>query len=130
MALCAEAVRDKIGGIYEGAEMCDCIVFDSDEKKLSLVELKSGMHKRGKLKLLRKARNQLASGLCMLLKILRDMDKPEIKIQAVLSSNEPFRSVVMLKEFQQPLKGPVRIKLKRVDCGSDLPELYVTVKVT
>ena len=109
--------------------MCDCIVFDPGEEKLSLVELKSGTPRRGKLKLLNKARSQLASGLCMLLEILRDMDKPEIKIQAVLSSNEPFRSVVMQQEFQKPLKGQVRIKLIRIDCGSDLPDLYVTVKI-
>lgn len=109
--------------------MCDCIVFDPEEEKLSLVELKSGMHRRGKLKLLRKAESQLASGLCMMLKILRDMDKQEIKIQAVLSSNKPFRSVSMQQKFYKPLKGPVRIKVKRIDCGSNLPDLYVTVQI-
>ena len=42
LVLCAETVRDKIGGIYEKTEMCDCIIFDSQEEKISLVELKSG----------------------------------------------------------------------------------------
>ena len=110
--------------------MCDYIVFDPKEEKLSLVELKSGTPKRGKFKLLRKAKSQLGSGLCMLLETLRDMEKSRIKIQAVLSSNEPFRSIVMQQEFYKPLKGPVRIKLIRVACGSDLPDLYVTVQIT
>ena len=128
LVLCAETVRDKIGGIYEKTEMCDCIIFDSQEEKISLVELKSGTPTR-EFKLLYKAKRQLANGLSMLLEILLDLNKPWVRIQAVLSSMAQFRSVAMQQEFRKPLSGQANIRLIRVGCGSDLPNQYTTVHI-
>ena len=128
LALCAETVRDKVGGVYENAEMCDCIIFDPQEEEISLVELKSGTP-ACELRLLRKAKRQLTNGLCMLLEILQDLDKQRVRVQAVLSSKTQFRSVSMQKEFRKPLNCPVNVGLIRVDCGSDLPNQYTTVPI-
>ena len=115
-----------MGVVYEKTEMCDCIILDPQEEKVSLVDLKSGTPTH-EFKLLRKAKRQLANGLCMLLEILRRLNKPWVRMQAVLSSKTQFRSIAMQQEFRKPLKGPVDIRIIRVDCGSELPNEYVTV---
>ena len=65
----------------------------------------------------------------MLLEILLDLNKPWVRIQAVLSSMAQFRSVAMQQEFRKPLSGQANIRLIRVDCGSDLPNQYTTVHI-
>ena len=127
--ICAEGVRNKIGGIYKEKEICDCIIFDPLEEKISLVELKSGTPKIRKIKLLLKARRQLIGGLNVLLKILHDIEKPQIKLQAILASNEEFRSIAAQKKFQKRLVDSIDIKMIRVACGSRLPNNYVNIKV-
>lgn len=71
--ICAKGVSNKIGGIYEGKEICDCIILDPAEEKISLVELKSGTPNTRKIRLLLKAKRQLIGGLDILLKILHDV---------------------------------------------------------
>ena len=127
--ICAKDVRNKIGGIYKNIEICDCIILDPTEEKISLVELKSGTPNTRKIKLLLKAKRQLIGGLDILLKILRDLEKPQVKLQVILASNEQFRSTAAQQEFYKRLKHSIHIKVIRVDCGSSLPNKYVRHKV-
>lgn len=123
--ICAKGVRNKIGETYKDKEICDCIILDPTEEKISLVELKSGTPNIRKTRLLRKAKRQLIGGLDILFKILHDIEKPRVKLQVILASNEQFRSAAAQKEFQKGLMYPINIKMRRVDCGSDLPNRYV-----
>ena len=123
--ICAERAGNEIGGIYKNKETCDCIILDPAEEKISLVELKSGTPNIRKIRLLRKAKRQLMGGLEILHEMLRDVEKPQVKLQVILASNERFRSIAAQKEFHKRLEHPINIKLIRIDCGSSLPNRYV-----
>ena len=127
--ICAECMRDTLGGIHKGKEMCDCIIVDQSEKKISLVELKSSTSKKHTIRVLNKAKRQLAGGLEMLVEILRDMGKSDIMLQAVLAKNVQFRSTSAQKAFQRNIKRPIHTKIVLTDCNSPLPSKYHHVKI-
>lgn len=118
----AECVRNRLDGTHKKSKMCDCIIVDPAEEKISLVELKSGTTYRKKV--LRKAKCQLIGGLEMLVQILRDMGRSSVKLQAVIATNMRHRSVAEQIQFQKWLKGPVRARLVIVRCNCDLPDIY------
>ena len=127
-AICAKSVGNKMGGIYKDKEICDCIILDPKEEKISLVELKSGTPNIRKIRLLLKAKRQLTGGLDILLKILHDIEKPQVKLQVILASNEQFRSIAAQREFYKRLEHPINIRMIRVDCGSSLPNKYTILQ--
>ena len=127
VCLCAECIRNRLYGTHKKGKMCDYIIVDPTEEKISLVELKSGT--AYKKKTLRNAKRQLMGGLEMVVKILRDMGRSSVKIQAVIATNLPHRSMAMQKQFQKWLKGSVRARLIIVGCNCDLPNIYRTASI-
>ncbi len=123
----AECMRNRLDGTHTISQMCDCIIVDPLEEKISLVEIKSGT--TYKKKTLRNAKRQLLSGLEMVVKILRDMGRSSVKLQAVIATNLPHRSMAMQKQFQKWLKGSVRARLVIVGCNCDLPNIYRTTSI-
>lgn len=129
LSVCAKDMKgDKKG--HPTDEICDCIIFDPTEERISIVELKSGMPHRRKTKEVRKAKRQLEAGLYMLLDILRDLGRARAKIQLILSCNESlFDNVPAQKNFYKPLELPLKIIPKRVDCGSNLLNEYTVIEI-
>ena len=127
--LCAEGVRDKVYPPGSRPRMCDCIILDSMEEKISLVELKSGIRKYRNLKFFKDGRHQLCEGLRMIVKILQNMEKLQVHLQIVLFSNTEFKHPSTQKEFMKHLEHPLKIRPIMVPCGSELPDSYESVNV-
>lgn len=126
--VCAESVRDKMYGTACPIKMCDCMILDHSEDKISLVELKSGMSRSRSLKFFKNCKHQLNGGLCMLVEILQSVGKLQVDLQAVLFSNIEFRDPSVQREFMKPFKH-IKIRPVRVQCGCKLPDNYEHVTI-
>lgn len=126
-SLCGEAVRDHMRGSGSGKtrKMCDCIILDADEDKITLAELKSGEPKAAVAK---KARRQLTEGMVVLGEMLAQTSRTETKLQLVLFSKQ-FQNYSATAELKIPIEiAGIKIKMIRTDCHSSLPDSYVDVK--
>lgn len=104
--------------------MCDCIILNSMENRITLAELKSG---EPKSKMARHAKNQLRGGMVVLSEMLSQAGKPETGLQLVLFSKR-FTNMSAMEELQKPIEySGQKMRIIRADCCSDLPDLYVSV---
>ena len=126
-SLCGEAVRDRVWGSRSGKtrKMCDCIILDADENKVTLAELKSGEPKAA---MVRKAKYQLTEGMVVLGKMMLQANKPNVKLQLVLFSKQ-FRDYSATVEQKIPIKvAGMEMEMHRMDCHSSLPDSYTDIK--
>ena len=126
-SLCGEAVRDHMRGSSSGEtkKMCDCIILDAGESKITLAELKSG---KPKAAMVRHAKYQLAEGMAILGEILSQASRTETKLQLVLFSRQ-FRNHSATEELKIPIDvAGVKMRMLRADCHSSLPDSYVDIK--
>ena len=86
-SLCGEEIRDALRASSSGKqkEMCDCIILDSMENRITLAELKSG---KPKANMVKHAKNQLKEGMVVLAEMLSQAGKLEIDLQLVLFSKK------------------------------------------
>ena len=125
-SLCGEEVRDALRGSSSGKqrEMCDCVILDPTESRMTLAELKSG---EPKSKMARHAKNQLREGMVILGEMLSQAGKLEADLQLVLFSRR-FTNRSAMEELQKPIEYSGRkMRIIRTDCCSDLPDSYVSV---
>lgn len=126
-SLCGEAVRDHMRRSSSGEtkKMCDCIILDADENKITLAELKSGEPKAAMVK---QAKHQLTEGMVVLGEMLSQTNRTETKLQLVLFSKQ-FRDYSATVARKIPIKiAGIEMKMHRVDCHSSLPDSYVDIK--
>ncbi|MCE2508405.1 MAG: hypothetical protein J4G04_03770 [Nitrosopumilaceae archaeon] len=126
-SLCGEEIRDALRASSSGKqkEMCDCIILDSIENRITLAELKSG---KPKANMVKHAKNQLKEGMVVLAEMLSQAGKLEIDLQLVLFSKKfTNRSAVM--ELQKPIEySGLKTRITRADCCAYLPDSYVRVR--
>ena len=126
-SLCGEAVRDHMreSGNGKMEKMCDCIILDGDEKRVTLAELKSG---EPKASVVRHAKYQLTEGMVVLGEMLLQANRTETNLQLVLFSKQ-FRNHSATVELETPIEiTGTKMRVIRADCHSPLPESYVDVK--
>ena len=124
---CGEPMRNKIfGNTGFQIEMCDCIITNHNETKISLVELKDRTSATTKIsyRLVDRARNQFCGGLTVLYEVLKVMGKSEICLQLVLFTKIPLNRSER-KRLRKPLPG-LSGGITIVDrmCGCTLPDSY------
>lgn len=126
-SLCGEAVRNFMRGSGTGdtKKMCDCIILDAGENKVTLAELKSGEPKPA---MVRHAKHQLKEGMVVLGEMLSQADRTETKLQLVLFSRQ-FRNYSAVQELKIPLDiAGATMRVYRADCHSSLPDAYTDIK--
>lgn len=104
--------------------MCDCIILDPTESRVTLAELKSGKPNAGMVK---HAKSQLKVGMVVLAEMLSQTGKSEIYLQLVLFSKK-FRDSSALVELHKPIEHTRQMRVTRADCFSNLPDSYVNVR--
>ena len=134
---CGEVVRDQM--MKKGKttlKMFDCIITDSDEGRISAVELKYRKGYTGVLKGKRKAgniddiREKFTNGLVILRRILERISKSCICIQLVLYTKTEIQDRSELIELHRPLDNvSPKLSIATAVCGAELPKGYVTVSV-
>lgn len=134
---CGEVVRDQV--MEKGKttlKMFDCIITDSNEGRISAVELKhrkghAGVLKgRGKAGSIDDVREKFTDGLIVLRRMLERITKSCIHIQLVLYTKTEIKDRSELTELHRPLDNiPQRLRITTAVCGNELPEEYVTVYV-
>ncbi len=124
---CGEDIRDRLYGSQDSQpiSICDCIITDSGESKISLVELK---HHKGKQKLddVKHIRKQFEGGLIALSDIMKGQQNSNIGLQLILFTNGKFAHPSEQRVFRQPLsrfKGTIC----KSACCKALPKKYQTV---
>ena len=126
-SLCGEAVRNFMRGSGTGdtKKMCDCIILDAGENKVTVAELKSGEPKPA---MVRHARHQLKEGMVVLGEMLSQADRTETKLQLVLFSRQ-FRNYSAGRELKMPIDvAGATMRVYRADCHSPLPDAYTDIK--
>lgn len=126
-SLCGEEIRDALRASSSGKqrEMCDCIILNSMEDRITLAELKSG---KPKTKMVRHAKNQLKEGMIVLAEMLSQVGKLEIELQLVLFSKR-FTNRSAVVELQKPIEySGLKTRVTRADCCTHLPDSYVKVR--
>ena len=134
---CGEVVRDQM--MEKGKttlKMFDCIITDSNEGRISAVELKHRKGHAGVLKGKGKAgniddvREKFTDGLIVLRKMLEKITKLCIRIQLVLYTKTEIKDRSELVELHRPLDNvPQKLSIATAICGAELPDGYVTVSV-
>lgn len=129
---CAE-ILDKILN-HQTQKMCDCIITNSTEDKISIVELKfregkSGVMKgRGLAGRIEDVRTQLVNGLKILFEILEKVQKKNVKVQLVLYTKKIIKDRSELKQLQKPPDNRfTKLTIQNVSCGDILPNKYVPI---
>ena len=126
-SLCGEEVRDALRASSSGKqrEMCDCIILDSAENRITLAELKSG---EPKARMVKHAKNQLKEGMVVLAEMLSQAGKLEIDLQLVLFSKR-FTNRSAVVELQKLIEySGLKTRVTRADCCAHLPDSYVRVR--
>ena len=125
-SLCGEELRDEMMSSSSGKQrkMCDCIILDPTESRVTLAELKSGKPNAGMVK---HAKSQLKVGMVVLAEVLSQTGKSEIYLQLVLFSKK-FRDSSALVELHKPIEHTRQMRVTRADCFSNLPDSYVNVR--
>lgn len=123
---CGEDIRDRLYGSQDSQpiSICDCIITDSGESKISLVELK---HHKGKQKLddAKHIRKQFEGGLIALSDIMKGQQNSNIDLQLILFTNGKFAYSSEQRAFVKPLsrfKGTIC----KSACCKALPKKYQT----
>ena len=133
---CAESLAKSVMGNAYAQKICDCIIANSTEDEISVVELKFRSGKKGVLKgqglagRIEDVRAQLANGLDVLLRVLKNLQRNIIKIQVVLYTKSVIKDRSELKQLRKPLhiKFP-KLTIQNVPCGGNLPDGYVPVSL-
>lgn len=123
---CGEGVRDKTYGTSqpEKTPVCDCIVVDPAEKKISLIELKRHAGKK-KWDRPEHIRDQFRGSVKLLFDILDLTRQSDIRLQLVLCTNGKFRNASEHLAFSRPLEGSApRLRIVRQKCGCPLPDSH------
>lgn len=134
---CGEMLRDQI--MEKGKptiKMCDCIITDPREEKISVVELKNRRGFKGALEGKGKAghvgpvRGQFRGGLIVLRKILDRISKSRIHVQLVLYTKTQIQDRSEKKRLRRPLSnGPPNLGITMAICGEKIPADHVAVCV-
>lgn len=134
---CGEMLRNNI--MEKGKptmRMCDCIITDSLEEKISLVELKAKRgHKkilegRGKAGDINHTRGQLNGGLIVLRRMLERIAKSEVRVQLVLYTKAKISDRSEQQKLRCPLdNGPRKLGISLAICGEKIPADHVFVRV-
>lgn len=126
---CGEMVRDIIHGTHEqsGQKMCDCIIADPDEDKISLIELKYHTG-RNKFDDVEHIRGQFEGGLNVLREVMKRARKPHICLEMVLCTNGRIAYPSEQRELGKPLPG-FGGNIRRIGCCEKLPGQYQTMSV-
>lgn len=134
---CGEVVRDQM--MEKGKttlKMFDCIITDSNEGRISAVELKHKKGHAGVLKGKGKAgsiddvREKFTNGLVVLRRILERIAKSCIRLQLVLYTKTEIQDRSELVELHRPLDNvSPKLSIATAVCGAELPKRYVTVSV-
>ena len=134
---CGEVVRDQM--MEKGKttlKMFDCIITDSNEGRISAVELKYRKGYEGVLKGKGKAgnigdiREKFIDGLIVLRKILEKITKLCIRIQLVLYTKTEINDRSELIELHRPLDNvSPKLSIATAVCGAELSKGYVNVSV-
>lgn len=133
VSYCGESIRNKVfGNTGLQIEMCDCIIANNTETKISLVELKDRTSDTTKIsyRLVDKARSQFCGGLTVLREILKEVEKSEICLQLVL-----FTKVTLNRSERERLREPLpgvsnKITIVNRMCGCNLPDSYQRISVS
>lgn len=132
VSYCGESMRDRVLGNSDlQIEMCDCIVTNNKETKISLVELKDRRSKTIKINynLVNKTRDQFCGGLDVLRKAYKEIGKSEAYLQLVLFTKLNLERSE-LKRLRRPLPGlPHKITIINRACGCDLPDQYLRLQL-
>lgn len=127
--LCGEAIRDHVRGSGSGKtkKMCDCIILDAAEDRVTLAELKSGEPKAA---MVRHAKYQFTEGMVVLREMLLQAGKTEVNLQFVLFTKQ-FRDSSALAELRKPLKYfEEKLRVIKTNCCSPLPNSYTVIKLS
>ena len=134
---CGEILRNRI--MDKGKppmKMCDCIVIDSREEKISIIELKARRGKKKALEGLGKAgdidcvRGQFRGGLIVLRRMLERITKPKVHVQLVLYTKAKIPNRSEQKRLHHSLaNGPHNLGISLAVCGDQLPDNNVAVCV-
>lgn len=102
--------------------MCDCIIVDPNEVKISLAGLK---HHRGRRRYdnVEHIRRQFEGSLDALRKIMACMQIKDVCLQLVLFTNGKFAYPSEQRKFVKPLTG-FDGTIRRCACGDTLPNSY------
>ena len=134
---CAKTLRDHI--MEKGKptiKICDCVITDSHEEKISVVELKNrrGFRKilegKGKAGHIDPVRRQFKGGLIVLRRMLERIGKPRAHIQLVLYAKTEIQDRSEKKRLRRHLSnGPSNLGITMAICGEKIPADYVAVHV-
>lgn len=134
---CGEKLRDRVmGNNATPMKMCDCIIADSSEGCMSVVELKFRRGSKGIFKGKRKAgriddvREQFTGGLIVLRQILEKISRQYARVQMVLYTRNSISDRSELKKLRKPLNNVTgKLCIANASCGAKLPAGYVRVPV-
>ena len=124
--LCGECVRDELTSGDKLRKMCDCIIVDKPEGRVTLAELKSG---KPNAKMLRRAKSQLRASLTILAVLMQQIGTEQTRMQLVLFTKR-IRDGSVLAELKKPVVDSwMKTRVIRIDCGDPLPDSYVDVSM-
>lgn len=134
---CGVTLRDNIMEKRKrGLKICDCVITDSNEEKISIVELKNrrghkkGLEGKGKAGNIDDVRGQFRGGLIVLRKILERIAKTRIRVQLVLYTKNEIQDSSERKRLRRPFyNGPKNLGISMAVCGKNMPKDYVAVSV-
>lgn len=132
VSYCAKSMRDRVfPGDGAQTPVCDCIVTDSAEARISLVELKDSTSTTTKInyRLVNEVRGQFCGGLAVLRKVLKQAEKREISLQLVLFTKLSLNRSEKLR-LRRPLPGvPDTMTIVDRPCGCILPTEHQRLKI-
>ena len=131
----AKDLADIVGSQKSGQKICDCIIFNQNEDKITLVELKSRHGKKGIFKGMGKAGRiedvikQFEDSLYVLYKILHKLERPHIRIQAALFTKALILNYAEKEKLRGSLCGISAFSIQNMKCGDTIPRRYLHISV-
>ena len=129
---CAEILNEMLN--HQAQKMCDCIITNSTEDKISIVELKfrdgkSGIMKgRGLAGRIEDVKAQLVNGLKILFEMLEKVQKKNVKVQLVLYTKKIIKDRSELIQLRKPPDNRfTKLTIQNISCGDILPDKYVSI---
>ena len=137
VSYCGESLRNKImDNQTPTKKMCDCIITNFEEDKISLVELKyregskkafKGQRKAGRVE---DVRGQFEGGLAILCAMLERIKKTNACVQFVLYTKTKIDHYAEQKKLRKPLSSATpNLMITTAVCGDQLPNNYIPVSV-
>ena len=120
-------LRDRVYNSVDQHQMCDCLITNPTENKITLAELKHTKKQSGQInkRLVDEAREQFCGGLLVLHKVLVKTQKSEVDLQIVLFTKSKITDSSELKRLRKPLNHHTKnISILSRECGCDLPSAY------